>query len=193
LASASQHRAALLNNAGLNIDTEPAQIDERLIEKPLLQAGLLPDDIAQVLAEAKAQDVSERHPDKLVIGCDQTLSLDGDMYHKPKDMKQARQHLLSFSAKTHQLNSAISIVLNSQTLWRHVSVANMTMRTLEPPFIGQYLARVGNRALGSVGAYQIEGIGIQLFDKVDGDYFTIVGLPLLPLLKELRSLGAIDG
>ena len=183
----------MLTNAGLDISAEPAQIDERLVETPLLKSDLEPGDIAQVLAEAKAQDVSSRNPDTLIIGCDQTLSLDGKIFHKPKDMKQARQHLLSFSGKTHQLNSGITIVLNSNTLWRHVSVADMTMRSLKPAFIGQYLAKAGDRVLKSVGAYQIEGVGIQLFDRVDGDYFTIVGLPLLPLLNELRNLGAIDG
>jgi septum formation protein len=108
-------------------------------------------------------------------------------------MEGARRHLLALSGKTHQLNSAAVLVRNGEVLWRHVGIANLTMRKLEPAFIGRHLARVGDKALSSVGAYQIEGEGIQLFEKVEGDYFTIVGLPLLPLLSELRRLGAIDG
>ncbi len=192
LASGSKHRAQLLESAGLAIVAEPARIDERAVEAPLLKSDLEPGDIAQILAEAKAQDVSSRHNESLVIGCDQTLSLDGCLFHKPQDMQDARKHLLSFSGKTHQLNSAIVLVRNGETLWRHVSIAHMSVRKLSPKFIGQYLARAGDAALTSVGAYQIENIGIQLFDKIDGDYFTIIGLPLLPLLKKLRQMDMLD-
>ena len=108
-------------------------------------------------------------------------------------MESARHHLLALSGKTHQLNSAAVLARNGETLWRYVGVANLTMRKLDPAFIGRHLARVGAVALNSVGAYQIEGEGVQLFEKIEGDYFTIVGLPLLPLLRELRSIGAIDG
>ena len=128
-----------------------------------------------------------------MLGCDQTLSLGDEMFHKPADMEGARRHLLALSGKTHQLNSAVVLVRNGETLWRHVGIARLTMRKLEPAFIGRHLARVGDKALSSVGAYQIEGEGIQLFEKIEGDYFTIVGLPLLPLLAALRELGAIDG
>jgi septum formation protein len=146
-----------------------------------------------VLAEAKAEEVSSRHPGKLVLGCDQTLSLGDRVFHKPRDMEEARRHLLDLSGHTHELNSAVAFVRDGTTLWRHVSVARMTMRPLQPGFIGRHLASVGPRALSSVGAYQIEGEGIQLFEAVDGDYFTIVGLPLLPVLARLREIGAIDG
>jgi septum formation protein len=193
LASNSQFRAGLLKNAGVTFTTDSASIDERAIEKPLLAANLEPADIAQVLAEAKAVDVSTRNPNALIIGCDQTLSLDDVMYHKPADMVQARQHLLKFSGKTHQLNSAIALVFNQQTIWRHVSIANMSMRELSPEYIGLYLARAGKSVLGSVGVYQIEREGVQLFERIEGDYFTIIGLPLLPLLSELRNLDVIDG
>ncbi len=145
------------------------------------------------LAEAKAVALSEEHPSWLVLGCDQTLSLGYDVFHKPKDMEDARCHLLKLSGKKHHLHSAIVLVRYGKALWRHVSVAALTVRPLDPAFIERHLARVGNKALSSVGAYQIDGEGIQLFDKVDGDYFTIVGLPLLPVLEELRKLGAIDG
>jgi septum formation protein len=108
-------------------------------------------------------------------------------------MEGARRHLLALSGKTHQLNSAAVLVRDGVVLWRHVGIANLTMRELDPAFIGHHLAHVGEKAQGSVGAYQIEGEGIQLFEKIDGDYFTIVGLPLLAVLAELRKLGAIDG
>jgi septum formation protein len=193
LASGSRFRKAMLEAAGVDIDVAPARIDERTVEKTLEGTGASPEDVAQVLAEAKALEVSERHPGRLVLGCDQTLSLDDELFHKPKDMEDARRHLLRLSGRTHQLNSAAVLARNGEALWRHVGIARLTMRKLEPAFIGRHLARVGPMALNSVGAYQIEGEGIQLFDKVEGDHFTIVGLPLLPLLKELRDLGAIDG
>jgi len=193
LASNSRFRAELLKNAGIKFTTNSASIDERVIEQPLLEANLGPADIAQVLAEAKAVDVSSRNPNALIIGCDQTLSMNDNMFHKPADMKQARQHLLNFSGKTHQLNSAVAFVFNQQTIWRHVSIANMTMRKLSPEYIGRYLAQAGQSVLGSVGAYQLEGTGVQLFEQIEGNYFTIIGLPLLPTLSELRSLKVIDG
>lgn len=193
LASRSPFRSAILKNAGVEFSTESADIDERAVEAPLYKSGATPQDVAQVLAEAKALSVSENNPDTVVIGCDQTLSLGDQIFHKPVDMDAARRQLLQFSGKTHQLNSAVVLVKNGETLWRHVSVARMTMRDLDPGFIGRYLGRVGDIALSSVGAYQVEGPGIQLFEEIEGDYFTIVGLPLLPLLNELRKENLIDG
>jgi septum formation protein len=193
LASGSPFRKALLANAGVQFSAVPAEIDERAVEAPLQGSGTTPEDVALILAEAKALDVSERNPGALVIGCDQTLSLGDHVFHKPDGMEGARLHLLSLSGKTHQLNSAVVLARDGATLWRNVSVARLTMRKLDPAFIGRHLARVGDKALGSVGAYQIEGEGIQLFEKIEGDYFTIVGLPMLPLLAALRDLGAIDG
>ncbi|PLP57179.1 Maf-like protein [Mesorhizobium loti] len=193
LASGSPFRLAMLKNAGVDVEAVPAMVDERALEAPLQGSGTSPEDVAAILAEAKATDVSARLPGALVLGCDQTLSLGDEVFHKPADMEGARRHLLALSGRTHQLNSAAVLVRNGTVLWRHVGIANLTMRKLDPAFIGRHLARVGEKALSSVGAYQIEGEGIQLFDKVEGDHFTIVGLPLLPLLTELRSLGAIDG
>ncbi|EXL03424.1 Maf-like protein [Aquamicrobium defluvii] len=193
LASGSPFRKAMLVNAGIEVEAVPAEIDERAVEAPLHDSGLSPEDVAAILAEAKAMEVSERRPGALVLGCDQTLSLGDRLFHKPADMEGARRHLLALSGMTHQLNSAAVLVRNGEVLWRHVGIANLTMRQLDPAFIGRHLARVGDRALSSVGAYQVEGEGIQLFEKVEGDHFTIVGLPLLPLLAELRRLGAIDG
>ncbi|MFC4624457.1 Maf-like protein [Daeguia caeni] len=193
LASRSPFRAALLKNAGIDFTTASADIDERAVEAPLYDSGATPEDVAQVLAEAKAIAVSEKNPGAVVIGCDQTLSLGAQIFHKAPDMEGARRQLLSLSGKTHQLNSAVVLVQDGKTLWRHVSVARMTMRDMDPGFIGRYLARIGDSALSSVGAYQVEGLGIQLFEKIEGDYFTIVGLPLLPLLAELRKENLIDG
>ena len=193
LASGSRFRKAMLEAAGVDIDVVPAAIDERAVEETLAGTGATPEDVALVLAEAKALDVSERQPGRLVLGCDQTLSLGEEIFHKPQDMEAARRHLLKLSGKTHQLNSAAVLARNGETIWRHVGVARLTMRQLDPGFVGRHLARVGPVALNSVGAYQIEGEGIQLFDRIEGDYFTIVGLPLLAVLAELRTLGAIDG
>ncbi|MER9438394.1 Maf-like protein [Mesorhizobium sp. M0618] len=193
LASGSPFRKAMLVNAGVDVEAVPADVDERALEGPLQDSGVSPEDVALVLAEAKATEVSERRPGALVLGCDQTLSLGDEVFHKPADMEGARRHLLALSGKTHQLNSAAVLVRDGKVLWRHVGIASMTMRKLDPAFIGRHLARVGAKALPSVGAYQVEGEGIQLFEKIEGDHFTIVGLPLLPLLAELRTLGAIDG
>jgi septum formation protein len=151
-----------------------------------------PEDLAIILSEAKALDVSERHHGALVIGSDQTLSLGDDVLHKADTMDDARRRLLHLSGRTHQLNSGVVLARNGETLWRHVSVARLTMRALTPRFIGRHLAQTGAKVLGSVGCYQLEGEGLQLFDAIEGDYFTIVGLPMLPLLAQLRAMGAID-
>ncbi|MBK5566827.1 Maf-like protein [Ensifer sp. 2YAB10] len=192
LASASPFRRALLENAGLVFEAKAARIDERALEKPLEDAGAAPEAVALALAEAKARDVVRHFGDALVIGSDQTMSLEARVYHKPKDMAEAARHLLSLSGKTHRLNSAIVLMRGEEVVWRHVSSAHMTVRPLTADFIERHLQRVGEKALSSVGAYQLEGEGIQLFDKIEGDYFTILGLPMLPLLAKLRELGTID-
>ena len=193
LASSSPFRKMLLTNAGIRFESEPASVDERAVEETLQGTGAGADDVALVLAEAKAQDVAERNPGSLVIGSDQTLSLGDEIFHKPPTMDAARRQLLRLSGQTHQLNSAVVLVRDGTTVWRHVAVARLTMRDLEPGFVGRYLAAAGDGVLSSVGAYQLEAEGVQLFDKIEGDYFSILGLPLLPLLAELRRLGAIDG
>lgn len=193
LASSSPFRAELLTKAGLIFSTDAADIEERAVEAPLVESGLDAADVAAVLAEAKALDVSARHPGALVLGADQTMALDGELLHKPANMEEARFRLLAMSGKAHALHSALALVRDGETLWRHVSTVHMHVRTLSPAFIGRYLAEVGEAALQSVGAYQIEGAGIRLFDRVEGDYFTIIGMPMLPLLAELRRLDMIDG
>ena len=193
LGSGSPFRRQLLESAGIDFTVVRPEIDERAVEQATQDSGTTPADLAQILAEAKAMDVSERAPGALVIGSDQTLSLGERVLHKPADMEEARRRLLELSGRTHELNSAVALVRDGETLFRHVETARLTMRSLDPGFIGRHLSRVGDVALSSVGAYQIEGEGIQLFERIDGDHFTIVGLPLLPLLAELRRHGAIDG
>ena len=193
LASASPFRLAMLRNAGIETEANPSRIDERAVEEAVGDAAISPENLAWILAEAKAEEVSERFPGALVIGSDQTLSLGDEVLHKAADMEEARRRLLKLSGKTHHLNSAVVLARDGKALWGHVSVANMTMRKLDPAYVGRYLSRVGDQVLRSVGVYQIEGEGIQLFDSIEGDHFTIVGMPLLPLVAELRRLGAIDG
>lgn len=193
LASTSPFRRALLENAGVDFEVDRPRIDERSVEEATSGIGVTPAEVALILARAKAEEVSARHPAGIVIGSDQTLSFEDELLHKPKDMDEARRRLVAFSGRTHFLNSAVAIARNGETVWSHVAEAAMTMRPLDPGFIGRHLARVGEKALTSVGAYQVEGEGIQLFERIEGDHFTIVGLPLLPLLGALRGLGAIDG
>lgn len=183
----------LMKNAGLAFEQAAAEIDERAVEAAVGDSGMTPEDLALVLAEAKALDVSQRNAAALVLGSDQTLSLGDEVLHKAPTLDEAARRLSRLSGKTHQLNSAIVLAKNGETLWRHVSIARLTMRSLTPQFIGRHLARTGNSVLGSVGCYQLEGEGLQLFDHIEGDYFTIVGLSMLPLLAKLRELGTIDG
>ena len=192
LASRSRARLMLLANAGLEVVAEPAEFDERAARAPLHEEGLGADDIAAVLAEAKAGTVSETRPGALVIGADQTLSCDGERFDKARSMEEAREQLLRLRGRTHMLHSAVACVRGGETLFRHLDEARLTMRDVTPAFVGRYLARIGNKAFESVGAYQIEGPGIQLFARIEGDFFTILGLPLLPLLAFLRAQGILE-
>ena len=192
LASASPARQAILENAGLVIEVLPAGIDERAAEQPLLQSGAGADDLAQALAMIKAQHVSEQHPADLVIGADQILEIAGERLSKPADMAAARRQLLKLAGKAHRLHSAVACCRGGAVIWQHMETVTLTMRPLTPEEIGRYLAKVGAPALTSVGAYQIEGPGIQLFERIDGDYFAILGLPLLPLLACLRTQGEVE-
>ncbi|WP_350335743.1 Maf-like protein [Coralliovum pocilloporae] len=192
LASGSRTRRMLLDNAGLSFDVQTADVDERSIEAPLLEAAFPPDDIAAVLAEAKAVDVSERYPEALVIGADQTLGLGDRRFNKPADITAARKQLLDLRGQTHGLHSAVVCARDGEAIWRHVSTAWLTMRDFSPEYLGHYMAEVGDRVLESVGCYQLEGPGIQLFKEIKGDYFTILGLPLFPLLDFLRTDGVLE-
>jgi septum formation protein len=193
LGSGSPYRRKLLEDAGVAVEVVRPGIDERAVEKAVEGSGATPAELAEILAVAKGEDVSARSPGRLVVASDQTMALGDRVFHKPKDMEDARRHLLALSGRTHELHSAVVLARDGETLWSHVATARLTMRELTPAFIARHLSRVGDKALTSVGAYQIEGEGIQLFERIEGDHFTIVGMPLLPLLARLRELGAIDG
>ena len=192
LASASSSRRALMENAGLTFTAVAAQLDERAVEAEMAHRALGPGQLALELAHAKAKEVSSRFPDALVIGCDQTMSLGSAVFHKPVDREEARSNLARLRGQTHRLNSGVVLVREGREIWRHLSVADLLMRDFSDAFLDDYLERCGENVMKSVGCYQLEGIGIQLFESIDGDYFTILGLPLLPLLGELRMLGVVD-
>ncbi|MGH6922286.1 MAG: Maf family nucleotide pyrophosphatase [Propylenella sp.] len=192
LASGSRARQALLANAGIAFEAVPAALDERAAEQPLIDAGAPPEDLVATLALAKAMQVSERRPGDLVIGADQMLALGGERFVKPEDMEAARRQLLRLSGKTHALHTAAAVIRSGEILWQHTEMAHLTMRRLGPAEIGRYLAEIGPQALESVGAYQLEGRGVRLFDKVEGDFFGILGLPLLPLIRFLREQGEVE-
>lgn len=193
LASSSASRQMLMRNAGLTFSAIPADIDERALDEQLERDGASPEEVALELARAKALAVGALYPEALVLGCDQTMALGARVYHKPKTMAEAEGHLLSLSGKVHRLNSAAVLVRHGEVVWQIVSSAELTVRTLSAEFVSRHLQRVGEKALSSVGAYQLEGEGIQLFTSIEGDYFTILGLPLLPLLSKLRDMDVIDG
>lgn len=193
LASSSASRQMLMRNAGLTFSAIPADIDERALDEQLERDGASPEEVALQLARAKALAVGALYPEALVLGCDQTMALGTRVYHKPKTMAEAKAHLLSLSGKVHRLNSAAVLVRHGEVVWQIVSSAELTVRTLSAEFVSRHLQRVGEKALSSVGAYQLEGEGIQLFTSIEGDYFTILGLPLLPLLSKLRDMDVIDG
>ncbi len=192
LASTSSARRMLLTNAGLAFDSVSAPIDERECEQPLLAAGATPSDIALALAEAKARAVSALHSDALVIGSDQVLDLAGERLVKPGDRSGAEQQLARLAGKDHHLRTAVVLVRGDAVLWRHLASPRLTMRPLSPAAIARYLDAAGPGVFGSVGAYHLEEVGIRLFSAIEGDYFSILGLPLLPLLGALRDAGAID-
>ncbi len=191
LASKSRSRSSLLAGAGLSFDCEPSRVDERAVEEPLLAAGADPGAIALHLAEAKAVDVASRRPTDLVLGCDQTLGLGNERFVKPENREEAKAHLLRLRGRVHELHSALVLARGSEILWRHVSVARMTMRSFTDAWLSDYLEHASDAVLSSVGCYQLEGLGIGLFEEIEGDYFTILGLPLLPLLAELRQQGRV--
>jgi septum formation protein len=192
LASASATRIALLKSAGVHFTSRPAAIDERAVAAPLLAAGRTPAEVAGVLADEKALAVGREVPAALVIGADQALDFDGALWTKPPTRAAARAQITRLSGRSHRLESAVSVAEAGRVAWRWVESATLTMRELSAIEIDHYIATAGDAALASVGAYQIEGPGIQLFDRIQGDYFTILGLPLLPLLAFLREEGALS-
>lgn len=191
LASKSEARARLLRAAGLAITTEPADLDERAVEAPAVRRGATPAEVARLLAEAKALAVSRTRAGRLVIGADQTLALGGERFSKPKDRADAASQLAALRGRTHVLASGTALARDGSILWSDVSEARLTMRAFSDAFLGDYLERMGDLAMTTVGGYQLEGLGVQLFERIDGDYFTILGLALLPLLDSLRAQGAL--
>ena len=193
LASTSRARREMLAAAGVAFTVEAADVDEPAIRKTLLAAksAATPPQIADALARAKAEDVSQRHKGSLVIGGDQVLALGTELLTKAKDEGAARATLKKLRGMTHELHSAVALAVDGRVLWTHTGTARLKMRDFSDAFLEEYLTRAGDRIGQSVGAYELEGFGVQLFDKIEGDYFTILGLPLLPLLAELRAHGMI--
>lgn len=187
LASQSQTRKALLEQAGLMFTTTPATIDERGLETGVIEAGGDGRDVALLLAQKKAMAVAVNHVQGVVIGADQTLSLGTELLHKPADRAGAIAQLEHLKGKTHRLHAAVALVRNGQLVWSDVQTAELTMRDFSSDELNDVLAREGDAVLASVGGYRLEGPSIRLFETVAGDYFTILGLPLLPLLAALRE------
>lgn len=185
LASQSAVRKNLLANAGIAVETIPADIDERGIQQG---SGLTdPGQIAALLAGEKAKFISAKSPGRYVVGADQTLALEDRLFSKPENLTAAAAQIKTLSGQTHTLHSAVSIAKDGAMLFSHVSVARMTMRFLTDSEIKAYITEAGDAVMSSVGAYQLERTGVHLFERIDGDHFTILGLPLLPLLGFLRS------
>jgi nucleoside triphosphate pyrophosphatase len=189
LASKSEVRRKILAGAGVPVEARAAPIDERAVEarSHVHEAA----EVARVLAGAKAHTVAAEMPGRMVLGADQTLTLDGARFSKPADRAGARAQLLALRGQTHRLHSAVTLVRDGAVLFEHSDAAELTMRAFSDGFLESYLDTTGPAAYASVGGYQIESVGIHLFEKIDGDYFTILGLPLLPLLGYLRGSGVI--
>jgi septum formation protein len=185
LASTSSIRKTILKNAGIEFVARDPGLDEDIAKQSM--AGYNPEAMANALAEAKAKRVSEIFPDALVIGTDQTLGLEGQIFDKPRSIGEARLHLQALRNKTHELCSSICCMQNGSAIWTYCGKAQLTMRNFSDAFLDGYVSSILNSYSSSVGGYKLEEIGITLFEKIEGDYFTILGLPLLPLLKFLRQ------
>jgi septum formation protein len=191
LASASTARRAVLEAAGLRFEARPAAVDEAAIKQAAQAEDIPPADAAMMLADAKAERIARRDPEALVIGCDQLLVCDGRWYDKPPDISAARAQLLELRGRTHDLVTAVVCHRHGARVWQHLARPRMTMRTFSESFLDAYLAAEGDRVLGSVGAYRLEGPGVHLFARIQGDHAAILGLPLLELLGFLRQHGVL--
>ncbi|SHL10350.1 septum formation protein [Roseovarius marisflavi] len=192
LASTSEIRQTLLRNAGLDFVVVPARVDEDTVRNSMLAEDASPRDIADALAELKATKVSQKHPEALVIGCDQVLNLQGRLLSKPTTPEEVRAQLGDMRGKRHDLLSAAVICEGGKPIWRHVGVVRMTMRAFSDAYLDDYIARNWESIRHSVGAYKLEEEGVRLFSRVEGDYFTVLGLPLLDLLSYLTLRGDIE-
>ena len=191
LASGSEIRAQLLKNAGLEFQVSVARVDEEAIRASLLAESASPRDIADTLAELKAQRVAARHPDALVIGCDQVLALGQDIFGKPETRQDALSQLKSLRGQKHQLLSAAVIYGEGKPVWRHVGVVRLYMRDASDEYLEDYIDRNWDSIKHSVGAYKLEEEGVRLFTRIEGDYFNVLGLPLLELLSYLTLRGTL--
>lgn len=191
LASASEIRLALLRAANVPATAQPARIDEDSIRAALEAEGAPPRDLADTLAEMKARKIAEKQPGALVLGCDQVLEMKGRVFAKPESLGDARAQLCDLRGQTHRLLSAAVLYENGQPVWRHVGQARLTMRDFSDSYLDDYLARNWDSIRHAVGCYKLEEEGIRLFSAVEGDHFTILGLPLLPLLSYLGARGLI--
>jgi septum formation protein len=191
LASASVARRAVLAAAGLRFAVRPAAIDESAVKRAARSEGLDATAAALRLADAKAAWIARQEPQALVIGADQILDCDGTWHDKPEDLAAARRQLLTLRGRAHRLATAVVCRIGDRLVWQHVAQPRLTMRIFSEPFLDAYLAAEGELVLSSVGAYRLEGPGVQLFASVDGDHSTILGLPLLPLLDFLRGAGVV--
>lgn len=191
LASGSKARAQVLSGAGVAFEVAIAGVDEGAVKAGLLAQGNGPREVADALAELKAVRVSRKHPGALVIGADQTLDLEGQLFDKAETLAEARDRLAHLRGKTHKLHSAVVVARDGEVIWREIPAARLTMRPFTDAFLDAFLARGGEGLLGSVGCYRLEDDGVQLFSRLDGDYFTILGLPLMGLLDLLRRYGAL--
>ena len=192
LASASRSRAAMLSGAGLNVLIKAADIDESLVKNDGLRTQASVDTVTALLARQKAQKISQDHPNAFVIGADQILDCGGKWLDKPNSLTAADHTLRFLRGKSHDLVTSISVVHGGAEIWALTDRAQLLMRDFSDDFLHKYLCYVGEDVMLSVGAYQLEGIGAQLFEKIDGDYFTILGLPLLPLLGFRRERNVIN-
>jgi septum formation protein len=187
LASASATRRDLLAGAGISFTVEPALIDEAEIKSAMAAEGASAEEAAVGLAHMKALRISRRQANAMVIGADQILDLEGTWFDKPADVNHARENLLAFRGRTHGLATAACICRGGERIWHHVETPKLTMRDFSEGFLDNYLENAGEDILSSVGAYRLEGTGVQLFSRIEGSYFTILGLPLLALLDVLRA------
>lgn len=187
LASGSATRLGLLRGAGMPVEVIRPELDERAVEAQFLALGGSPSGVAASLADAKALAVSQVHPGRWVLAADQTLTCDGLAFHKPADAAGAARQIAALSGRSHELTSAFSLAHDGVVVRRGARSAMLSMRALSPEFIDAYIAEAGPAATGSVGGYQLEGLGAQLFEGVEGDHFTVLGLPLLDVLAALRE------